>query len=85
MLKKLYLTLLRPSMWSGHVLGPLLDCVRAIVHNVLVLTLYSQIRVTNPFSFLYFVMHLIFLHFFFIRAVLRMGLPFVFLQFYGNL
>ena len=40
MLKKLYLTLLRPSMWSGRVLGPLLDCVRAIVHNILVLTLH---------------------------------------------
>ena len=38
MLKKLNLTLLRPSMWSGRVLGPLLDWVRAIVRNVLVLT-----------------------------------------------
>ena len=40
MLKKLNLPLLRPSMWNGRVLGPLLECVRAIVHNVLVLTLY---------------------------------------------
>ena len=40
MLKKLCLTLLRPSMWSGHVLGPLLECVCAIVHNILILTLY---------------------------------------------
>ena len=40
MLKKLYLTLLRPSMWSGRVLGPLLDCVHAIAHDILVLILH---------------------------------------------
>ena len=40
MLKKLYLTLLRPSMWSGRVLGPLLDCVHAIVHNLLELIIH---------------------------------------------
>ena len=40
-LKKLYLTRVRPSMWRGRVLDPLLDCVRAIVHNILVLSLYE--------------------------------------------
>ena len=40
MSKKLYLTLLRPSMWSGRVLGPPLDCVHAIVDNILALILH---------------------------------------------
>ena len=47
MLKKLHLTLSRPSMWSACVRGPLLECVRAIAHNILVL---MSSTITPPIS-----------------------------------
>ena len=65
MLEKHYLTFLKLSMWSGRVLGLLSDCVRAIIHNIFALTLYSFLDLCYKsifFSF-YFLMHYILLYF----------------------